>query len=538
MKSNFNINYERDAISTYMVIKADTSIEIENYEVEMIKRNQLDSFLDLNVRMYNSEKSVYYNITSKQQLTEILQRKRLVYGDIIQFFTELITLIESCTKYYLTSLKIILDPNLIYVSPDKFSPCFVYIPFNNMSIDIIHELRQLIDYLFDKVDQNDVKAVMLIHKIITSSKQEDFSLNIIKDVISNNKSVNVVDKKEVEEVVRDNEKNNSKNNNGDNIIPQLMKQNERINRSKIENEIKREHVNQIDNNNSSHFAKKYIASHNKAKKIKERKSDNKNLFYYILIGCIQILVILLFLLLLKSRVLCSDITGKIKLESLFASIVVLLSLDLYASKKLVEYMTVFKKNESVNMNKQKIYNQPAIDTFSISTRNREKLFGESPWNNNIKNNEENGADNCIKQGLLEGESVKQEINHVSDHSSDLTYASEDTQLLMDYNKRLGAEIEPYLLSKDNDILNKIILSNNPFIIGKLDGQVDYIIKNSSVSRIHCKIVKEEDAYFIIDLNSKNGTYLDGERLVSNEKYRLNDGSDIAISNCDYTFEME
>ncbi len=44
MKSNTHMTYERDAISSYLVIQGEATRVIQEYEVEMIKRNPIDSF--------------------------------------------------------------------------------------------------------------------------------------------------------------------------------------------------------------------------------------------------------------------------------------------------------------------------------------------------------------------------------------------------------------------------------------------------------------------------------------------------------------
>jgi hypothetical protein len=65
---------------------------------------------------------------------------------------------------------------------------------------------------------------------------------------------------------------------------------------------------------------------------------------------------------------------------------------------------------------------------------------------------------------------------------------------------------------------KIALTEFPFVIGKMEGVVDYVLQDKSVSRIHVKFLynEEEDTVYIQDLNSTNGTYHNGIRLESNE----------------------
>ena len=49
-------------------------------------------------------------------------------------------------------------------------------------------------------------------------------------------------------------------------------------------------------------------------------------------------------------------------------------------------------------------------------------------------------------------------------------------------------------------------------VGKLKGSAQIIINDESVSRIHAKIRRENGKVFIQDLNSTNGTMVNGKKL--------------------------
>ncbi|GMQ63015.1 DUF6382 domain-containing protein [Vallitalea maricola] len=534
---NTNITYERDAINSYLVIKADDDIHVEDYEVEMLERNSIDSFLDLNIRTLNTEKKLYYNITSKQKLTEVLERKKLTSSDLNNFFANLIGIIKDCEKYYLNSNKILLQPDMIYINPNGFLPCYVYTPFDNCHRDILDDTKNIIEFFFDKVSQEDVKAVMMIHRLITACKQHDFNINTIENIINSLTSPQVQSDNKIQ-MEQDDKNNNSENKSNDEdnfIISKLIEQNKQREKVEESKSHKSENIKVPDNKKVEITTKnKNIKSEikpNQNKKILNQKSatHKKSYIKFIIIACIQILTVLIFLSMLKSKILHSDVTGEIEMASLLACIGMLLAVNLYSSKKTYDYMKNKEvKNNSINMNKKKIYNEPSVNSFNVEYKNRAKLFEEpvlieEKSKREIDNATEEKSNNVRQKTVTKPESIN--------------YSTEDTILLEDYKQKLNIEAEPYLLSKDGDIVNKVIISNNPFIIGKLDSQVDYIIENSSVSRIHCKIIKEDGQYYIIDLNSKNGTYLDEERLISNKRYQLHDGTDVAISNCEYTFEI-
>lgn len=70
---------------------------------------------------------------------------------------------------------------------------------------------------------------------------------------------------------------------------------------------------------------------------------------------------------------------------------------------------------------------------------------------------------------------------------------------------------------------KIPLMKESTLLGRLASQVDFAVNNSKVGKIHAEIVLKDGNCCIKDLNSKNGTYLNGsaDRIASNIPYPLN-----------------
>ncbi len=65
-----------------------------------------------------------------------------------------------------------------------------------------------------------------------------------------------------------------------------------------------------------------------------------------------------------------------------------------------------------------------------------------------------------------------------------------------------------------------------FLVGR-GSKCDYILKHRGVSREHAVITRERGGWFIEDLNSANGVWLDGEQIG---KHKLSGGDEIHISN--------
>lgn len=72
------------------------------------------------------------------------------------------------------------------------------------------------------------------------------------------------------------------------------------------------------------------------------------------------------------------------------------------------------------------------------------------------------------------------------------------------------------------------LTTFPFTIGKLKERVDLELKDRSVSRIHARILKEDDKYYLQDCGSTNGTFINGIQLQTEETVPIEKDDEIGI----------
>ena len=93
----------------------------------------------------------------------------------------------------------------------------------------------------------------------------------------------------------------------------------------------------------------------------------------------------------------------------------------------------------------------------------------------------------------------------------------------------------YLIDLKGEFPEKILINKQDFIIGRLKEQTDYQINSNSVGKIHAEISMEENTPYLIDLNSKNGTFINNVRINSNQKYLLTNKDLVKFANDEYTF---
>lgn len=93
---------------------------------------------------------------------------------------------------------------------------------------------------------------------------------------------------------------------------------------------------------------------------------------------------------------------------------------------------------------------------------------------------------------------------------------------------------PYLIRLKNH--EKIYLDKPVFRIGKEKSFVDYFIgDNAAVSRSHASVLTKGNNVYIIDTNSKNHTYLNGQQIPSNVEVPLKHGMKILLANEEFEY---
>lgn len=168
------------------------------------------------------------------------------------------------------------------------------------------------------------------------------------------------------------------------------------------------------------------------------------------------------------------------------------------------------------------FDKKATDKISGATR---KLFG-----GRAKNKKEMVVEQQQEFPIFNTEvGIHQEPNMPEeDYQDNILYAMENTVLLDDV-----ATSEPYL---EHEVSGEIItIRRSPYTLGRNPEYVDYVINKPTVGRRHLQITLDNGKVYVRDNNSRNGTFINQERLNSNELYELQEGDSLKIGTERYTF---
>lgn len=89
--------------------------------------------------------------------------------------------------------------------------------------------------------------------------------------------------------------------------------------------------------------------------------------------------------------------------------------------------------------------------------------------------------------------------------------------------------KPVFVAREGELVGqRWTIDTDPFIIGR-GNDCQIMLPERQVSRHHVKITQQGNVYLLHDLDSKNGTYLNGVQLKGSTK--LQDGDEVQIALC-------
>lgn len=101
-------------------------------------------------------------------------------------------------------------------------------------------------------------------------------------------------------------------------------------------------------------------------------------------------------------------------------------------------------------------------------------------------------------------------------------------------ENVHVEVRPYLIRKSNQ--EKRYIDKEIFRIGKENSYVDFFIgDNTAISRSHANIIMKDGKYYVVDMNSKNHTYIDGRMIQPNVEEEIQPGSMIRLADEEFEF---
>lgn len=173
MEENKGITFYRDGVCNYMVLQCPPACG-ENYQYRMLAANQIHGLLTCSRRSIDNQEYLYYDITSRQSLADLFDRRQVRGTDLEKLLRDLLRMEDILTEYLLDVNRLILDPACIYADFREQEYSFAYYPGEEREAD----WASLFLFLADRVDGKDKSAAALVYRLCMMAEKPGFRLQI------------------------------------------------------------------------------------------------------------------------------------------------------------------------------------------------------------------------------------------------------------------------------------------------------------------------------------------------------------------------
>lgn len=450
------LSFEHDLAHNYVIPEAEVpngeaAFPETEYELHMLEENQIPGFLDCVRKKINGKNQYYYEITSRQSLTQICESEPLTAESIRLLLYCLYQALQQMDPYLLDGNKIVLEPEMIYLDIESREAFFCYWPLCGKTIQ--ESFRMLASYLLYHLERSDTEAVLLMYEINRKVQEKNFALlDLLQEKMQaaeqNRKPENQYREKDI-----------SERNSQENI------QEENILQEKTEKSLK---------NKDAKKKREPKKKREMARKQKEVKCDG----------------------------------------NMAAGVICLVVLGIVAIAARMEFLTITQAGGIAFLLIGGMAYVLSPEKRRKTKKEKEKKTSEINW-------EMPEPVSTVRENGLQG-------NQSSPQQEEMVGA---TTVLWEGGEKYQQHLT--LISMNARERNSVVLVNDSYLIGKLKSKVDIYIDDASVSRIHARIQKEENEYYLCDMNSTNGTYLNGRRLGIQEKVPIHVSDEITFAGLGY-----
>lgn len=533
------VKFHRDVNHNYMMLLSAETPDPDAYENRVILANRIRGLLPCRLLYLNGDTYYSFDITSMQSL-EILRGRLILSGDgFSSFLYELIDVLCGLEEYLLNFDHLVLTPDKIFIDPSGDKIGLVYFPAYRKEIK--ESLRELVEYLLSGTDPDDRRTTLLGYRVYHALRKEELLLGELRGLLTESEN-------DTEAPERT----------GENRFP------ERAANSFGQQKYTGIYVGKdgdITYPEAYHFA----SESEKASYVKMEKAPKLAIIVFLTVGLLSAAVTYAFLHLGLGRIVAEHGDLLIRTGGACAVIALFAAAFHFSGKsRKMNPRDAGMPEEGFSRYGPENYPEPdlrevpedlpgGVRKFAKESSGGVKKSAKEPSGGVGKSAEEPSSGVRRSDEEPPGKFGKY-LNDPSDEArephkdqdreifSEEIHEEEFTCLLCKEpafkDPGPSARLEPDEDGKGSGELTEIVLHEGTVIIGKSGDISDRVISRNTVSRVHARIRFFEGACYLMDLNSRNGTFLNGELLPGGEEVKISDGDEISFADACYRFHME
>lgn len=570
LENEICVRYERNNGVNYAVIDTKEEWKCEDdYEVKMLMLNTPEYFLHITMNYIDEKNSIYYDISSKQQLSKLFEYGKVTMEDVKSLFDNISRMVRVVDEYMLNLDRVILNPQDIYVSLSDKKYSFMYSPVAGEK-DFYDKMRSLFEYILERFDHSVKKSSLVkFYEIYQRILVRDYTPDKLMEFFDDeNEGIHIINEEDLTDGRADNAYGE------DNAYGRDRAYGEDNANGKNNDYV--EDINYAGNNNYAKN-KTYIRNNNRVKgkaytkdndsiidKIYDRNDNynNNNNFEGTVIKdvmpeiintdkpdkrskkttfIIKAVATVLVLNAIVSMFFKSYAVIKIGTTASIICIIVGLAI-FYITDKAAKVIGELINEDKVTEDELIPYR---LHNYGNKTENgiAEDKASEAQVNTGLDNEYGKQKDNNEYDNIVMAKVIDEEEEQPAQYGN--------TMLLSDYLNMLkdnkltlkitdtDSEIPLYVKKGDGyeAVTEKLEPDSYPCTIGSLEESSDIYIASPIISKMHACIIKDEDKFYIEDMNSTNGTFINGERIAMHNKMCLSDGDALRIASYEFVVKL-
>ncbi|MCD8336779.1 MAG: FHA domain-containing protein [Lachnospiraceae bacterium] len=172
--------YKRDLQSNYLVLEVAEPDAGDGYGLRMAEQNQVKGLLPMHESRRDGKMYLHYEITSKQTLESLYEKKVMSYQDILYVLSAIRDTLEDMRKYLLSPQKLLFSPEMIYVLPERGGLLLCYYATEDEC-----PVTMLAEFILKRLDHRDRQAVTLGYGFFQQASGANFSLaKALKEILA------------------------------------------------------------------------------------------------------------------------------------------------------------------------------------------------------------------------------------------------------------------------------------------------------------------------------------------------------------------
>ncbi|MEI3280905.1 MAG: DUF6382 domain-containing protein [Eubacterium ramulus] len=457
-------SYQRELKRNYLIVETETSEGQGEppFEQKMLEQNQIDGILRFQVRQKDEEVRFFYEITSKQPLSRLLEGQTIQAEQIRALVFGIARSLDHMEQYLLSEKSVLLDPEYLYVDPESLKVWLCLVP--GMECDFPEDYSRFLEYLLGKVDHRDKESVVLAYGLYQETRKENYGMADILRLAQQKSSVSGPNHKSgtKSQWQRSDDLEVLQSAGGNIAGEKSLEEGDHVQRSRQENgwqlgTVRGKQIQTDAQEESAGLLGRW----------KQRRKERKE-----------------------------------------------------------------EKQRELERAVQMPWDTIAFDGASPEEWGTPEGYGRAEYK------EERGTENSgVRYEMGNGGTAYDPGSRAGRQQPlEAAAAAQSSDTILLNGETNGAAAQVKRLTALEPGTEDIVIAYYPFIIGKQENLVDYVLRRETVSRLHLRIDRKEDRYYVQDLNSTNGTMAGGHILENNEIMEIWDGVEISIAGARYRFE--